>query len=120
MHERSVQRHIHELQELQIITKIRSGSIISENGKRIRISNAYRMHAHILAGMGSKLSTDSLGITVRNVYLEHDTSVAGRVTPVSTKPSKKRNSNHHSFEPVDNSRDVVSLGDVFKLLSENS
>lgn len=112
MHERSVQRHIKELQNRGVITKIRTGTIVKDGEKVTRVSNAYRVNAHILIKMAAKLSTDDLGINDSIVYLESDTSVANRSTPVSTKPSMNHQSNRQHCGNVDNLDNPISLTEI--------
>lgn len=111
MHERSVQRHITKLIDLGIISKLRTGSLVKKDGEVIRISNAYRVNAHIIVNR-KKLSPKPLCIDDTDVYLGDDTGVASRSVVVSTKPSTKHQSNHQSSKPVDNSREPSSLDDV--------
>lgn len=111
MHERSVARHIKELIDLGIISKLRTGSLVKKDGEIIRISNAYRVNAHIIVNR-KKLSTKPLCIDDTDVYLGHDTGVASRSTRVSTKPSSNHQLNHQSSKAVDNSREPAGLGDV--------
>jgi len=97
--ERSVRRHVKELQELQIVTKMRTGTIVKRDGESFRISNAYRLNAHVISktrpAHEAKLSTGELGISDTDDHLEVATSVLDRWTPMTTKPSIKRNSNHN-------------------------
>ena len=111
MHERSVQRHIKRLIELGIISKLRTGTITHKDGKAVRITNAYRVNAHIIERRG-RLSTRTLWKGDTDVYLEDDKPVPSRTTRVSTKPSLNHQSNRQSCEAVDNSRDPVALDDV--------
>lgn len=120
MSERNVARHVRELVELGIVTKLRTGTIVKQGDKSIRISNAYRMNAHVLeARKSTKLSTGDLGINVDSVYLEHDKNDTSRWTPVSTKPSVNQKSNHKRRRPVDNSKtDAMSLGEILSTLEK--
>lgn len=108
--ERSVQRHVKELQELGIIIKLRTGSVIKKEGKTVRVSNLYKFLVGNLQPKEEKLSTDDLGITDTDVYLEDDTAVRYRSTPVSTKPSINQNKNHHAQRPVENYLKDISAG----------
>lgn len=118
--ERSVQRHIKELQEQGIITRLRTGTVITDGNKRLRISNAYRVNAHILIKIAQKISTESLGIDDTAVYLQNDTSVASRSTPVSTKPSYNHQSNRQHCGNVDNQESMLILADIIQQASEQT
>lgn len=109
--ERSVGRHVRELIELGVVTKLRQGTVVkTPDGKALRVTNAYQVHADVLAAMPSlvqratvEFSTDDLWRADTSVHLGPDTSVRDRWTPVSTKPPyKNHHSNHQSAEPVDN------------------
>lgn len=114
MSERSVQRHVKTLQEIGVITKVRSGTITKESGKPIRISNAYRMH---VAGimMAPKLSTELStpgGKDDKDDYLQPDTADHLRATPVTTKPSINHQLNRQrsrNSKPVNKSREPITL-----------
>lgn len=112
IHERSVQRHVKTLIELGIITKLRTGSVTMKDGKVQRLSNAYRVNAHIIINR-MKLSTKPLGINDTGVYLEDDINDGSGMTQVSTKPSLNHQSNHQKSEPGDNSREPESLEEIF-------
>lgn len=120
--ERQVARHVKELIELGIVTKLRTGTIVKQDGKSVRLSNAYRLNAHVIEGRRTlKLSPDSLLVSSQNVYLEHDKNVRSRWTSVSTKPSFNHHSNHHSSKPVDKSQskpkgEPATLTDVLAAL----
>lgn len=116
--ERQVARHVKELIEAGVITKLRTGTIVKKDGKSLRLSNAYRLNAHVIKGRKTlKLSPDSLLVTSENVYLEHDKSSRSRWTPVSTKPSNNRKPNLHDSRPVDKSkREPATLSDVLAAL----
>lgn len=102
--ERNVARQVKELIERGIVTKLRTGSIVNKDGKTIRLSNAYRVNAHVLERLKSvKLSTGRVGITSENVYLEQDKSTRSRWTGMSTKPSYNHKSNRQSKEVGDKS-----------------
>lgn len=119
--ERNVARHVKELIDLGIITKLRTGTIVKKGGQSVRLSNAYRLNAHVIEGRKTlKLSTKDLWIDDENVHLEHDKKTSSRWTPVSTKPSINHQSNRKSGLPVDNSnREPVSLGDLISFLNES-
>lgn len=121
--ERSVRRYVKELQEQRIITKLRTGTIIKRDGKTIRISNAYRVNAHVLGKtrpVGSKssteLSTIELGISDSDVHLDVATGVRDRWTPMTTKPSLNRNLNHNQCGAVDNAKEIATLGQALDRL----
>lgn len=110
--ERSVGRHVRELIELGVVTKLRQGTIVkTPDGRPMRVTNAYQLHAEVLAAMPSlverasvEFSTDRLWRADTSVHLGPDTTVVDRWTPVSTKPPyKNHHSNHQSAEAVDNS-----------------
>lgn len=112
--ERSVRRHVKELQEAGIVTKLRTGTIVKREGQSMRISNAYRINAHVLVRLRpvitNKLSTNELGISDTAVHLEVATGDRPRWTPMTTKPSIKRNLNHNGSRPVENpNREPVKI-----------
>lgn len=112
IHERSVQRHVGKLQELGIITKVRTGTVIKREGRTLRVSNAYKFNDEMLETKGRKVINNPLLITTRDVYLEVDMGVVNRSTPVSTKSSfNRKRVNRNSLTPVSNSK-PDSLGDV--------
>lgn len=119
IHERSVQRHIKELIDLGVISKLRTGTLIKTNGGEIqRVTNLYRVNAHVLV-KGKDLSTDGLWINDTDVYLEVDKKGRSRSTPVSTKPSLNHQSNRKYQKSVDNhSREIVSLSELVATFGE--
>lgn len=115
--ERSVGRHVRELIEIGVVTKLRQGTVVKgADGRPIRITNAYQLHAEVLAAMPSlversavEFSTDRLWRQYTSVHLGPDTTVGDRGTPLSTKPPyKNHHSNHQSAEPVDNPAEGLS------------
>lgn len=119
MDERTVRRHIATLRDLEVITKLRNGTVVRNGSRTYRVSNAYRINTHILTGFRSLLSTDRLGIADTVDHLEVDNGGHLWGGQLSTKPSKKRQSNRQFVEHVDNSdghRDPVALSDVIGLL----
>ena len=121
--ERNVARHVKELIELGIVTKLRTGTILKRDGKSIRVSNAYRVNAHRLEARKTlKLSTGGLGITSENVHLEYDKYGASRWTPVSTKPSYNHKVNRNKKKAGDNfvSKEPKSISEVLDELMGNS
>lgn len=111
--ERSVRRYVKELQNLGIVTKLRTGTIVIRDGQSYRISNAYRLNAHVIAKLRAparpKLSTAELGISAKGDHLETSTGDHQRRTPMTTKPSIKHNLNHNPGENGDNSRQPSKL-----------
>lgn len=95
--ERQVARHVKDLRDLGVVTKLRTGTIISEGNKRLRVSNAYRVNSEWL------LSTKDLCTDDNNVHLQPDTGVVSRWSPVSTKPSSIHQLNRQPCVYVDNS-----------------
>lgn len=114
--ERSVRRHVKALIEMGVVSKLRTGTIKRTEGRTIRISNAYRIHASKLVGYRVLLSTSDLGIADTDVHLDQDTSVQDRWVPLSTKPSMNRQVNRHSGGEVHNSenRDPIKLKDALR------
>lgn len=111
MDERTVRRHIKTLQELGIITKLRTGSVTQKDGKTVRITNAYRVNEMVLLRR-KELSPTRLLVTAKTVHLEVDKKRHSRGGPLTTKPSKNHKSNHQYDEAVENNREPVSLDDV--------
>jgi hypothetical protein len=85
--ERSVRRHVAELIASGVVTKLRTGYVTSRDGRRHRVSNAYRIEADALAARPSLLSTDPLWRAAAADHLEVATAVRGRWSPLATKPS---------------------------------
>lgn len=117
MSERSARRHVKELQDQRIITKLRTGTIVKRDGKTIRISNAYRINTGVLGKarpVGSKitneLSTIDLGIMDTADHLEVATAGQYRWTHLSTKPPVKRKLNHNQCANVENSKTERTIG----------
>jgi DNA-binding Lrp family transcriptional regulator len=117
MSERSARRHIKELQDQRIITKLRTGTIVKRDGKTIRISNAYRINTGVLGKarpvgekISNELSTIELGINDTADHLEVATAGQHRWTRLSTKPPVKHNSNHNHRGNVENSKTERTLG----------
>ena len=54
--ERSVRRHVHELIERGVVAKVRTGHVTTKDGRRLRVTNAYRVNADALADRPSLLS----------------------------------------------------------------
>ena len=120
--ERSVRRHVKALIDMGVVSKLRTGTIKKTEGKTIRISNAYRIHASRLIGYRALLSTSDLGIEDTGVHLQTDTGVQGRWVQVSTKPSMNRQDNHHSSGDVDNSpaKEPSTIGDALTAFIEQT
>lgn len=103
MSERNVRRLVKQLLDEGVVTKLRTGTLIKTGDKVQRVSNAYRVNAHAIQGRKLlKLSPDELGISDGFGHLEVAKSGHSRWTGVSTKSSKKHQSNHHQDQPVDN------------------
>ena len=111
MDERTVRRHVKALQDMGVITKLRTGSVIEKDGKAVRITNAYRVNEVVLLRRG-KLSTSRPVDGVKSVHLEVDKKRRSRGAGLSTKSSFNHQTNHQYDESVDNSREPVSLDDV--------
>lgn len=110
--ERTARRHVKELIDLGVVTKLRTGTVINKEGKTTRITNLYRVEAEILASMPSLSSTDSLCTTSESDHLKVDKTDHLRGAPVSTKPSfKTPTSNRQHRQRVHNS-DAIALGDL--------
>lgn len=119
MDKRTIQRHVKALLDLGVVSKVRTGHLINDGKKVVRLSNAYVMHAHKL----EELSTIDLWKDDAFVYLEDDKKRQSRVGGLSTKPLN----NHQSFNhkrwgnvdnskgvTLDNSREPVSLDEIFE------
>lgn len=113
MSERSVRRHVHTLIDLGVITKVRNGTAGVVNGKVVRVSNAYRMHARVLS---RKLSTTGLGKTDGVGHLDVATAGQSRWPQLATKPSVKHQSNRKDCGNVDNSRSEQTLDDALTMV----
>ena len=68
--ERTVRRYVHVLMDAGFVTKVRTGSVTSKSGRRLRTTNAYRIDADALAACPSLLSTDGLCIVAADDHLE--------------------------------------------------
>ena len=118
--ERTVRRHVKALIEMGVVSKLRTGAIVKREGRSIRISNAYRIHAHVLTRKVSllktqKLSTSDLLATVADDHLEQDTADTPTWSPVTTKPSTNHQSNHHTCGNVHKSSgSVVTINDAME------
>jgi len=122
MTERSVARHVKELIDLGIVSKLRTGHLVKQGEKLLRISNAYRVNAHVIVNR-KKLSPNNLLISAENVHLEEDKNEQTRWTGVSTKSSLNLQSNRKSSDSGDNSdsRDPVALDELFaQMLGERT
>lgn len=101
--ERNVRRLVRQLIEQGIVTKLRTGTLIKQGDKVMRVSNAYRVNAHAIQGRKLlRLSTDDLGTSDRVGHLEMAKSGRSRWTPLATKPSDKHKSNRKQDPSVDN------------------
>ena len=115
--QRSVRRHIKTLIELGVVTKLRTGTVVRAGNKTIKVSNAYRVNAHILRRYpclvaSTKLSPDDLLMVDTTDHLQVDTTVHPRGVGLSTKSSVNHQANRQSEKPVDNGHETVALGDV--------
>lgn len=116
MENRTVRRHVKELIDSGIITKLRTGHIVkTSDGRVIPITNAYRFNTESIRKLPSLLSTRSLGIVAENGHPKVAKSGHKWRGPLSTKPSLNHHEvNHHSFESVDNSD--IGLGEALSSL----
>ena len=113
MSERTVRRHVRSLIEQGVVTKLRTGTLIKQGDKVLRVSNAYRVNAHAIQGRKLlKLSTNEAVDSATDVHLGMAKSGRSRWTPVSTKPSRNHQVNRNEQLPVDN-REPVSLNELF-------
>lgn len=117
MDERTVRRHVKELINLGILTKLRTGSLTKKDGQILRITNAYRVNEHIIVNR-KKLSPRPLLVSDTTVHLDMDKNSRSRGAGLSTKPSLNHKSNHQGSKPVDNSREPVTLDEVFANMME--
>ena len=100
-----MKRHIRELREAGVVTTLRTGTIATVDGRMIRITNAYKINADVLASRPSLLSTDGCGEGVTADPLQGIGSDLHRGSPVTPKPSLRTiSSNRQQRLPVDNSR----------------
>ena len=74
-----------------IVTKVRTGHVTTKGGRRLRITNAYRVNADALAGRPSLLSTAEVCIVDSPVHLEVANLAGLGGAGVATRPS----GNHH-------------------------
>ena len=79
--DRTVRRHVAELIESGIVTKVRTGRLIWQEGRAQHISNAYRMNAEALEAL-PKLRSE-VGVTAR----WHRTRPRRRLSRVTTWPT---------------------------------
>jgi DNA-binding MarR family transcriptional regulator len=107
---RTVRRHVKTLIEQGLITKLRTGTIVTlADGTRRRLTNHYRIETDALAALPSLLSTGSMRIEVEDDHLEEDKGDRSRWTPATTEPSKNHHSNRHAVGNEDNYRDPILL-----------
>lgn len=116
MSERSVRRHVHTLIDLGVITKVRNGTAGVVDGRVVRVSNAYRMHASRLS---KKLSTTSLGISDTVGHLKVASGGQTRWSQLATKSSVNHKVNRNSCGNVDNPQ-PVTIGEVLDELMGQS
>lgn len=115
MSERNVRRLVHQLIDAGVVTKLRTGTLIKQGDKVMRISNAYRVNAHAIQGRRLlRLSTDSPVDNATDGHLGVAKSGRSRWTGVSTKPSRNHQVNRNDFLAVDNpDRDPIKLQELF-------
>jgi DNA-binding transcriptional ArsR family regulator len=118
MDERTVRRHVKELIERGVVKKVRTGSVATDNGRRVYVSNAYRVDANVLRRLPSLLSTKTLWMGDRNDHLQTDKTDRLWGGQLSTKPSLNHQTNHQSCGTVDNP--ASSLSEVLDALFEDS
>ena len=100
----TVKRHVRALRTSGIVTKIRTGTISTIHGRTLRITNAYRINADVLASRQSLLSTGDLCKGVAADPLQGVAADPYRGSLLTPKPSLEPSSlTVSSVEPVDNS-----------------
>jgi DNA-binding Lrp family transcriptional regulator len=85
--ERSVRRHVRELIESGVVAKVRTGCVATKDGRRVRITNAYRLDADALADRPSLLSTAAVSIVDTRDHLQVAIYGRPRWSGLATKPS---------------------------------
>jgi len=89
--ERTVRRYIHELIDAGVVTKVRTGHVTTKDGRRFRVTNAYRINADVLSALPSLLSTVDVRIVAAHDHLQLAESGhprgAGKATKSSIEPS---------------------------------
>lgn len=101
--ERSVRRHVRELIAAGVVTKVRTGSVTTRDGRRLRVTNAYRVNADALAHRPSLLSTAEVSIVDARDHLQVATSGRSRWSGLATKPSgESPDLTVSAVEPVEN------------------
>jgi hypothetical protein len=110
--ERSVRRHVHDLIRSGVVTKVRTGSVTTTDGRRLRVTNAYRVNAGVLAGRPSLLSTAEVSIVDTTDHLQVAISGRSRWSGLATKPSLEP-----SLLTVSGVEDVENRGSLRRLLS---
>jgi Helix-turn-helix domain len=134
---RTVRRYVHELIDAGVVTQLRVGHVTTVDGRRLRLTSAYRVNADVLAGMPSLLSTGDPCIVASHGHLEVAESGQGRWSDTATKPSVEPSSLTVSgADVVDNSHggdcssarfdhkrqngSLKRLGDVLASMGESS
>ncbi len=85
--ERSVRRHVRELIDCGVVAKVRTGHVTTKDGRRLRVTNAYRVNASALADRPSLLSTAEVSIVDARDHLQVAISGRSRWSGLATKPS---------------------------------
>lgn len=86
--ERTVRRYVHELIDLGVIVKLRTGTVVKKpGGGTIRLSNAYMINADAIAANPSLLSTTPCAQVASQGHLEVALYGQDRWSPTATKPS---------------------------------
>lgn len=102
---RTVRRYVHELIDAGVVSQLRVGHVTTVDGRRLRLTSAYRINADVLAAMPSLLSTGNPSIVAAHGHLEVAGSGQGRWSDTATKPSIEPSSLTVSgVDHVDNSR----------------
>jgi hypothetical protein len=96
--ERTVRRHVHELMDAGVVTKVRTGHVTTKDGRRLRVTNAYRVNGDALADLPSLLSTVDVCIVAASDHLQLAESGQGRWSGEATKSSLEPS--HLTVSPV--------------------
>ena len=100
-----MRRYVHELIDAGVVSQLRVGHVTTVDGRRLRITSAYRINADALATMPSLLSTGNPCIVAAHDHLEVAGAGQGRWSDTATKPSVEPSSLTVSgVDHVDNSR----------------
>jgi hypothetical protein len=85
--ERTVRRYVHNLIDAGVVTKVRTGHVTTKDGRRHRITNAYRINADALASRPSLLSTAEVCIVAADDHLQVAVDGHPRRSHTATKSS---------------------------------